>query len=130
MPMPCWPYWPAKSPSPPDVHDEAPLPRLASRVRVDALIRRVSSAGGFAVVLARGVDEAGAIAVVTREAGQEAVRAAVLGDAGRYEFAELARGDAVPLWIEKARRRDPDLWVIELDIPQAGQFVAEMLDGG
>ena len=110
-------------------YDEA-LPRLASRMRVDALIRRVQAAGGFVTVLARGDDEAGAIAVVTREEGEEALRAAVLGAAGRYEFAELARGAAVPVWIEKARRRDPDLWVIELDIPQAGQFVAEMLNGG
>ena len=112
------------------MHDDDPLPRLASRVRVDALIRRVNSAGGFGTVLARGDDEAGAIAVVTRDAGEEALRAAVLGAGGRYEFAELARGPDVPAWIERARRRDPDLWVIELDIPQAGQFVAEMLDGG
>ena len=48
----------------------------------------------------------------------------------KLDFAELARGPDVPAWIERARRRDPDLWVIELDIPQAGQFVAEMLDGG
>jgi hypothetical protein len=112
------------------MHADGPLPRLASRMRVDALLRRVSSAGGFAAVLARGDDEAGAIAVVTRNAGDEALSAAVLSGTGRYEFAELARGDAVQSWIERARRRDPDLWVIELDIPQAGQFVAEMLDGG
>jgi hypothetical protein len=109
---------------------DGPLPRLASRVRVDALLRRVSAAGGFGTVLAHGDAEAGAIAVVTREAGEEALRAAVLGASGHYAFAELARGDGVPAWIERARRRDPDLWVIELDIPQAGQFVAEMLDGG
>ena len=93
-------------------------------------MRRVNSAGGFAAVLARGDDEAGAIAVVTRESGEESLRAAVLGAGGRYEFAELARGQAVPAWIEKSRRRDPDLWVIELDIPQAGRFVAEILSDG
>lgn len=103
-----------------------PLPRLASRFRIDALRRRVSAAGGFATVLAHGDDGAGAIAVVTREAGEECVLAAVLG-AGGYEFAEMARGNAVAAWIAKARGRDPDLWVVELDIPQAGQFVAEML---
>ena len=108
---------------------DVPLPRLASRIRVDALIRRVNSAGGFAAVLARGDDEAGAIAVVTRQLGVETLRAAVLGVSGRYEFAELAVADAVPAWILKARGRDPDLWVIELDIPQAGQFVDEMLAG-
>jgi hypothetical protein len=110
--------------------DEPALPRLASRVRIDALFRRVAAAGGFAAVLARGDDEAGSIAVVTREAGTETLNAPVLGLSGRYEFAALASGDAIAAWIEKARRRDPDLWVIELDIPQAGQFVAEMLAGG
>ena len=130
MPMTCWRRCPATRGSPPEVHGDAPLPRLASRVRVDALIRRVNAAGGFGTVLARGDDEAGAIAVVTRDSGEEALRAAVLGMAGRYEFAELARGEEVPVWIEKARRRDPDLWVIELDIPQAGQFVDEMLADG
>jgi hypothetical protein len=110
--------------------DEPALPRLASRVRIDALFRRVAGAGGFAAVLARGDDEAGSIAVVTRDAGVETLLAPVLGGAGRYEFAALATGEAVPAWIERARGRDPDLWVIELDIPQAGQFVADMLAGG
>jgi hypothetical protein len=109
---------------------DAPLPRLISRVRVDALIRSVARAGGFAAVLARGDDEAGAIAVVTREIGEERLLAPVLGLDGRYRFTELATGDAVPGWIARARQRDPDLWVIELDIPQAGQFVAEILNGG
>jgi hypothetical protein len=42
----------------------------------------------------------------------------------------MAAGPGVADWIERARRRDPDLWVLELDIPQAGQFVAEMLGTG
>lgn len=106
------------------------LPRLASRVAVDALLRRVTAAGGFGAVLARGDSEAGAIAVVTREAGSETLLAPVLAPSGRYELAAMASGEAVAGWIERARRRDPDLWVIELDIPQAGQFVAEILSGG
>lgn len=105
------------------------LPRLASRFKIDALRRRVSAAGGFATVLAHGDDVAGAIAVVSRDGGRECLLAAVLAASGAYEFAELASGDAVAPWIERARGRDPDLWVIELDIPQAGQFVAEMLTG-
>jgi hypothetical protein len=110
--------------------DDTPLPRLASRVRIDALIRRVAAAGGFATVLAHGDDEAGSIAVVTREAGEEQLLAPVMAMSGRYDFVAMAGGEAVPVWIEKARRRDPDLWIVELDIPQAGQFVAEMLGGG
>lgn len=109
---------------------DSALPRLASRIRIDALLRRVMADGGFGAVLARGDDEAGAIAIVTREAGVESLLAPVLAPSGRYEFAAMASGDAVAPWIERARRRDRDLWVVELDIPQAGQLVAEMLGGG
>jgi hypothetical protein len=109
---------------------DAALPRLISRVRVDALLRRVSALGGFGTVLARGDDEAGAIAVVTREAGVERLRAAVLAMTGGYDYVLMAEGDAIPAWIEKARRRDPDLWVIELDIAEATRLVDEMLGTG
>ncbi len=104
-------------------------PRLVSRMRVDALLRQVAAQGGFGAVLARGDAEAGAIAVVTRIAGAEQLLAPVLGANG-YELAAMASGADVPGWIERARRRDPDLWVIELDIPQAAQLVAQMLTPG
>ncbi len=104
-------------------------PRLVSRMRVDALLRQVAAQGGFGAVLARGDDEAGAIAVVTRVDHQETLLAPVLGANG-YELVAMANGDQVPGWIERARRRDPDLWVIELDIPQAAQLVAQMLMSG
>lgn len=104
-------------------------PRLISRMRVDALLRQVAAQGGFGAVLARGDAEAGAIAVVTRIDNQETLLAPVLGANG-YELVAMASGDQVPGWIERARRRDPDLWVIELDIPQAAHLVAQMLMAG
>lgn len=109
----------------------AETPRLASAVRVAALVRRVTAAGGFAAVLARGDSTAGSIAVVLREGGSERLLAPVLaltpGPSGSYDWVEMASGAAIPAWIERARGRDPDLWVIELDIPDAARFVAEML---
>ena len=66
--------------------------------------------------------------MVTRSReGGESLHAAVLSPTGRYAFACLARDEMVAGWIERARRRDPDLWVVELDIPNAGQLVDEML---
>lgn len=105
------------------------LPRLVSRLRVDALLRQVAAQGGFGTVLARGDNDAGAIAVVVRDRGEEQLLAPVLG-AGGYELAAMARGGDVQGWIERARRRDPDLWVIELDIPQAAQLVAALWSPG
>jgi len=109
--------------------NEAALPRLVSRLRVDWLLRQVAALGGFGAVLARGDAEAGAIAVVARDGGTEQLLAPVLGPHG-YEMAVMASADAVPGWIERARRRDPDLWVIELDVPQAAQLVAQILSPG
>jgi len=103
--------------------------RLASGVMVTALLRRVVAEGGFGTVLHRGDTTAGSIAVVTRDRGETRVLERVLAPlgagAGGYEWREAASGDAIDGWIERARRYDPDLWIIELDIPDAARFVAE-----
>jgi hypothetical protein len=99
--------------------------RLASGVRVSALLRRVAAAGGFGAVIARGDASAGSIAIITRDRGDARLLEPVLALAGGYEWREAAAGDAIAGWIERARRRDPDLWVIELDIPDAARFVAD-----
>ncbi len=104
--------------------------RLASGVRVSALLRRVSGAGGFGAVLAHGDDTAGSIAVVIRDRGETSLFEPVLGAGGGYDWVATAAGDAIAGWIERARRRDPDLWVIELDIPDAARFVAETFGQG
>lgn len=101
--------------------------RLAAGLKVSALLRAVSVAGGFGAVLARGDDQAGSIAVVVREGGEESVLAPVMALSGGYEWAEAARGDALAGWIERARRRDPDLWVVEIEVPGAAALVAETL---
>jgi hypothetical protein len=104
--------------------------RLASGVKVAALLRQVSALGGFGTVLARGDDTAGSIAIVTRDAGVETLLSPMFAMTGGYEWVAIASGDAVADSIERARRRDPDLWVIELDIADAARLVAEMLGHG
>ena len=94
-------------------------------MKVAALLRRVSAAGGFGTVLARGDATAGSIAIVIRDRGEVRVLQPVLARAGGYEWREAATGDAIDGWAERARRYDPDLWLIELDIPDAARFVAE-----
>ena len=101
--------------------------RLASSVKVAALLRRVSAQGGFGAVLARGDATAGSIAIVTREAGIETLLSPIFAMTGGYEWVAIATGDAVADSISRARRYDPDLWVVELDIPDAARLVAEML---
>jgi hypothetical protein len=104
--------------------------RLASSVLVAALLRRVGAEGGFGAVLHRGDATAGAIAVVTRDRGETSLIERVMAVAGGYEWRETAAAAEIESRIERARRFDPDLWVIELDIPDAARFVAEMSRDG
>jgi hypothetical protein len=36
----------------------------------------------------------------------------------------------VAAWLERRRARDPDLWIVELDIPNAQRFAAETSGDG
>jgi hypothetical protein len=107
--------------------------RLASSVLVTALLRRAEAQSGFGMVLARGDSSAGAILVVLLEKGQNPrMLERVLGAEGRYRWAFAANrpadeGDTKGT-IERRRRFDPDLWVVELDVPSGERFAAEMND--
>lgn len=108
------------------------MARLASSVVVSALIRRVNVAGGSAMVLAKGDPDAGAIVILALERGTDArFYERGIGPDGRPKLIESgpdmgAGDDPTPYW-QRRRSRDPDLWVIELDIADAQRFAAETL---
>lgn len=105
--------------------------RLASGALVNALVRRANREGGFATVLARGDDTAGALLVIAQDRGENA-RAFERGIGPDGETTLIAVGPdddpaaLVDYW-KRRRGRDPDLWVIELDIPSAERFAAETI---
>lgn len=105
-------------------------PRLASSVLVTALLRRAEAQGGFGAVLARGDPTAGAVAVVLVERGAAPrLFERMLQPDGSYCWQPSGpAGDdaAVRGQIERRRRFDPDLWVVELDVAGAERFAAEM----
>jgi hypothetical protein len=99
--------------------------RLASGLIVSALLRRVSNAGGFAAVLAKGDPDAGAILIVTAERGSiSGIFERILSANGSYRWVaaivDLEQADA---FIARRRTGDPDIWIIELDIPEADRFI-------
>jgi hypothetical protein len=106
-------------------------PRLAAGLWVNALIRRVNAAGDFATVLNRGDAVAGSIAIVHRgRGGVTNALQRVLGSDGKYDWTVAASDDEVDSWLKRQLNYDPDLWIIELDTPDAARFIAESTSSG
>ena len=107
-------------------------PRLASSVLVGALLRRAEQEGGFGAVLEKGDATAGSILVILLEkGGNPRIFERVLQPDGTYSWSKAATHaggtpQEVPDFIARRRRFDPDLWVLELDIPSAERFADEM----
>ena len=107
-------------------------PRLASSVLVSALVRRAESLGGFAAVLAKGDATAGSIVLILSERGRKAgILERVLQAGGHYLWQDIAsqvtdNEQEISDLVQRRRRFDPDLWVVELDIPSPERFAAEM----
>ena len=106
--------------------------RLGSAVLVNALLRLATQEGGFGAVLAKGDSDAGAITVILTERGErrQILERTVRPD-GSYGWQEIGNRAAADeeefaKFLERRRRFDPDLWLIELDIASAERFADEM----
>lgn len=104
--------------------------RLPASVIASALIRRVNDAGGFATVRVKGDAQGGTfLLIATARGGDAKLFERGIGRSGAPQLIESTPTDASPNAIEaywrKRRARDPDLWVIELDSPDAERFAAE-----
>ena len=106
--------------------------RLQSSILVGALMRRAQSEGGFAAVLAKGDSNAGAVLVILAERGRKVrILERLLQPDGRYSWQgvgeqALANTEETEKFLARRRKFDPDIWLIELDVPSAERFAAEM----
>lgn len=106
-------------------------PRITSSILVSALLRRAEVEGGFGTVIAKGDSTAGSVAVILLEkGGNPRLFERLLQPDGRYAWHDsIPAGEgetAMKAFLERRRRFDPDLWIIELDIASAERFAAEM----
>ena len=107
-------------------------PRLGSSVLVHALLRLAERDGGFGAVLAKGDANAGAVTVILAERGERRmILERVMQADGRYGWQEVgnraaANEEEFQKFLERRRRFDPDLWLVELDIASAERFADEM----
>lgn len=109
--------------------------RLASEILASALMRLADRCGGFAAVLAKGDPTSGALLLQLLEKGRFFGHfERVLDLSGRYLWARTeAQGteskDVLEEFLLRRRSRDPDLWIVELDVPDGERFIAESLSG-
>ncbi len=108
--------------------------RLKSELYVQALVRRVQVAMSAAYVLARGDKDAGGIFVrVNRLDGTAGVLNMFTDMDGAQSFrvvlpagSDESDSDAL---IEREMRRDPDLWVVDIEDAQGRHFLEGRIEG-
>jgi len=106
---------------------------LSTDIWVSALIHRAQQGGAFAMVLRKGDARAGAVLVklVDRRAGETRLYAeATRADGDRVWMQPHPGADeaALDAYAERARRIDPDLWVVEIEDVQGRHFLTETVE--
>ncbi|MFN4024044.1 MAG: DUF1491 family protein [Hyphomonas sp.] len=111
------------------------MERLPARLWTDALIRRASLAGASAFVVQHGDDQRGDVLVkVSRLDGTAAAYAPSMSMDGERVFLNLAvQGigpdeKSVDDYVARAKARDSDLWIIEIEDREGRHFLTEQVD--
>jgi hypothetical protein len=103
--------------------------RLTPAIEVSALLARAQALGGFGAVLRKGDPDRGALAVSLLERGKPVqLLQRLLQATGDYDWEArpMTESDSHQQHLALLCRNDPDLWLIELDIPSSERFIAEM----
>jgi hypothetical protein len=107
------------------------MARLATSLFANALLREVHARGGSGAVIRKGDPTSGALLLLCAEKGRiTGVYDYVLDQSGQYVLASVAPQaiesvEAVESLCARRERFDPDLWIVELDIPNAERFIAD-----
>jgi hypothetical protein len=103
--------------------------RLPAHLEVAGLLRAVEAAGGFATVIVKGERDAGTLLVTCCERGRNcrAYERMPRPDGTRGWTLAKAQDAENPMefneYLERRKRQDGDLWIVELDIPDAERFI-------
>ncbi len=103
---------------------------LSSDVWVAALIRRAEIAGANAVVVKRGDARAGTVIVKAYDTSTRQARlyTEAFGPDGERLWIQPVQSEfesELDAYVERQRRYDPDLWVVEVEDRQGRHFITE-----
>lgn len=106
--------------------------RLPAHIEVGAILRLAEAQGGNAAVLAKGERDGGTILIVTMCRGHDAVLYERMPQRdGSRSFLAVKRENPENTkefsdYLERRRRQDPDIWIIEADVACDERFIAEL----
>lgn len=106
--------------------------RLPAHIEVSAILRAVEAQSGFASVIAKGEHDAGTILLLTMYRGENAVlfeRMPQLDGSRPFIAAKRQNYEnphEIQEYLEKRKRQDPDIWILEADIADGERFVASL----
>jgi hypothetical protein len=107
-------------------------PRLSAEMKVQTLLRLVSQNGGFGAVLKKGDRISGAILIQCLEKGENPRLLENMPSLdGEPNWQKIWPQDTdnnkeLSEYVAQRFRFDPDMWLIELDIPDAERLIAQM----
>ena len=110
-------------------------PRIQSKLWVDALLARVHQAGASAFLTQIGEEERGDILIkIAKMDGTAQVLTKSIGISGDTLFVDVTsrlQGNGehlVDAYIAKAKERDCDLWVVEIEDKKGRHFLTEPVE--
>lgn len=107
-------------------------PRLSAEMTVQSLLRKVSQEGGFGVVLRKGDRISGSILILCLEKGRDPrllERMPSLDGPSTWDVIwpqDTDKKQDLDKYLERRTGFDPDIWLIELDIPDGERLIAEI----
>lgn len=107
-------------------------PRLSAEMVVQSLLRKTNQNGGFGMVLQKGDRISGAILIICLEKGKDPrllEKMPSLDGPSTWQVIwpqPIEKQQDLDEYLKRRSNFDPDLWLIELDIPDAEQLIAEM----
>lgn len=113
------------------------MDRLPTRLWIEALIRRAEVAGAAGFIVQHGDDQRGDVLVkVARLDGTAAVYAPSMNLDGDRVFRDLRSQGIGPdekevdRYVTRARQRDRDLWIVEIEDTHGRHFLTEDVEDG
>jgi hypothetical protein len=109
--------------------------RLPAHVEAGAFLRNAEQAGGFGTVLRKGDPDRGSLVLIISSRGRHSgCLERQLSSDGFYRWQQVGPvpggTETIADWSPKRINFDPDIWLIELDIPSPERFIAETTTSG